>query len=307
MLDNYVTEQPVAIRIIKNAVDKNKLSHAYLLETNGYINKELFAISLAKYLLCPNKYTNNDKCVNCTQCQNIDKNIFDDLKIIKPADDSLWIKKDQLLDLQKDLATMSVQSGKKVYIITDATKLNTSSANSMLKFLEEPTPNIIAILLADNVHQLLDTIVSRCQILTLNPNLDNKKIDEYLSVDVEDIDLIINTITNFLKQFEQKKEQTIIYAKKLFHNNIVSKNDLIAAFEMMMLYYKDALNTKINGQAELFMDIDQKVLENSIQELNRRINVILELKKGIYINANTNLLIDELIMELGGMYENRRY
>ncbi len=306
MLDEYEKDQPIAIKIIKNAVLKNKISHAYLLETNGYIEKENFAICLAKYLLCPNKYSNNSNCVNCTQCKNIDKNIFEDLKIIRPIDDSLWIKKDQLIELQKDLSTKSVQSGKKIYIITDATKLNASSSNSMLKFLEEPNPNIIAILLADNIHQLLDTIVSRCQIISLNPTFKDKKLEEYLSVTVENIDLIENTIVNFLKQFEIKKEQTIIYAKKLFHNNITSKNDLIAAFEMMLLYYKDALSLKLNGQAEVFNEIDKNILNNSIQELNRRISILLELKKKIYVNANTNLLIDKLIIEMGGMYENSR-
>ncbi len=306
MLDNYINEQPVAIKVIKNAVSKNKLAHAYLLETNGYIEKENFAICLAKYLLCPNNYSNNNNCVKCTQCQKIDKNLFDDLKIISPEDDSLWIKKDQLIELQKDMSTMSIQSGKKVYIITDATKLNTSSSNSILKFLEEPNPNIIAILLADNIHQLLDTIVSRCQIISLNPTFKDKQLEEYLSVNVEDVEIIKNTVVNFLKQFETKRENLIIYTKKLFHNNITVKNDLIAAFEMMMLYYKDALSIKLNGQAEIFKEIDDNILNNSIEELNRRISVLLELKKKIYVNANTNLLIDKLIIEMGGMYENSR-
>lgn len=306
MLDKYIKDQPVAIKIIKNAVSKNKVSHAYLLETNGYIDKEDFAICLAKYLLCPNNYSDNTNCVKCTQCQNIDKNLYEDLKIVKPEDDSLWIKKDQLIELQKDMSTMSVQSGKKVYIITDATKLNASSSNSILKFLEEPSPNIIAILLADNIHQLLDTIVSRCQIISLNPTFKNKKLEEYLSVNVEDIELIKTTAINFLKQFETKHENLIIYTKKLFHNNVVDKNDLIAAFELMMLYYKDALSIKLNGQPLVFGEIDEKVLENSIKELNRRINILLDLKKKIYVNANTNLLIDKLIIELGGMYEDSR-
>lgn len=175
MLDDFQKDQEKACRIIKNAVNKNKVSHAYLLETNGYIMKEEFAVSFAKYLLCP-KNNSKTNCVECTQCQNIDKNLYDDLKIVRPDADSLWIKKEQLLELQKDFSTKSIHSGKKVYIITDATKLNTSSSNSMLKFLEEPNPNIIAILLADNIHQLLDTIVSRCQIISLNPSFSEKNL-----------------------------------------------------------------------------------------------------------------------------------
>ena len=302
MLDEYKNTQLIAYKMIINAIEKNRCSHAYLLETNGLIDKENFALAFAKYLLCPYNYSNNKNCVNCKQCSNIDKNIFEDLKIIRP--DGLWIKKEQLLELQDDFKTKSVISGKKVYIITDATKLNASSSNSILKFLEEPKENIIAILLADNIHQLMDTIVSRCQMIPLVNNFNNKNIENYLSVKVENIDLIFNTTINFVKQLEKLKENTLLYTKKIFHNNIVEKNDLIASFEIMILYYKEALNIKLNGKSEIFNELDKIILENSIENLNNKISKLIELKNKIYLNANTNLLIDKLIIELGGSYEN---
>ena len=304
MLDEYKDTQSIAYKMIINAVKKNRCSHAYLLETNGLIDKEDFAKAFAKYLLCPYNYLNNKQCVNCTQCNNIDKGIFEDLKVIKP--DGLWIKKEQLLELQEEFKTKSVISGKKVYIITDASKLNDSSSNSILKFLEEPKENIIAILLADNVHQLLDTIVSRCQIIPLTNVLNDKNIENYISVKVEDINLILTTTLNFVKELETKKEKTILFTKKIFHNNIIEKNDLIASFEIMILYYKDALNKKLDRKTEIFNDINDKLLENSIEELNYKINKLIDLKGKIYINANTNLLIDKLIIELGGSHEDSR-
>ena len=64
-----------------------------------------------------------------------------------------------------------------LFIIYNAEKLNTSSANTILKFLEEPEENIIAVLTTDNRYQVLDTILSRCQNLVFAPNLkENKKI-----------------------------------------------------------------------------------------------------------------------------------
>lgn len=304
MLGEYKDTQKIAYKMITNAIEKNRCSHAYLLETNGLIDKKSFALAFAKYLLCPYNYLDKQHCVNCTQCKNIDKGIFEDLKVIEP--DGLWIKKEQLLELQEDFKTKSVISGKKVYIITDASKLNASSSNSILKFLEEPKENIIAILLADNVHQLLDTIVSRCQIIPLINNINNNEIENYLSVKVEDIDLILNTTINFIKQLEKLKENTILYTKKLFHNTIVEKNDIIASFEIMILYYKEALNIKLNRKTEVFSEVDELLLNNSVESLNNKINKLIELKNKIYINANTNLLIDKLIIELGGSYENSR-
>ena len=55
-------------------------------------------------------------------------------------------------------------------IIKETEKLNASSANTILKFLEEPEDGIIAILLTDNRYHVLDTILSRCQILSLKEN-----------------------------------------------------------------------------------------------------------------------------------------
>ena len=305
MLDEFIEEQKVAHRILKNTVIKNKCSHAYLIETNGYIKKEELAKAFAKYLLCPYNYSNNLKCVDCTQCDKIDKNIFGELKIIEP--DGMWIKKEQLLELQEEFKMKSIMANKKVYIITDATKLNPSASNSMLKFLEEPSDNIVAILLADNIHQLLDTIISRCQIITLNKTLQSdNKLESLLSVKVENLDIIKDTTINFINNIEKQKEKTILFTKKLFHNNIQDKNDLIASFEIMLLYYKEAINKKLNRKLELFDNVDE-IVNNEIEDLNKKIRIITNLKGKIYVNANTNLLVDKLILELGGTYENSGY
>lgn len=302
MLDEYKEEQKIAYKVLKNAVLKDKCAHAYLIETNGYIKKEEFALSIAKYILCPNKYSNSQKCVNCTQCQNIDKNIFSEVKIIRPEKDSLWIKKEQLIELQEEFMTKSLLANKKIYIITDATKLNTSSANSILKFLEEPADNIIAILLADNIHQLLDTIVSRCQIISLvNKKTKENMLESLISVKIENIEEIKEATINYINELEKNKKEMILYNKKYFHNNIKEKNEIIASFEIMILYYKDAINLKLNRKPEVIENINNILMNNTIDKLNEKIKIITNLKKNIYVNANTNLLMDKLVIELGGV------
>ena len=57
---------------------------------------------------------------------------------------------------------------KRIYIIKECDKMNLQTANSILKFLEEPADNIIAILMTNNISKLLETIVSRCQLIRLN-------------------------------------------------------------------------------------------------------------------------------------------
>ena len=302
MLDEYIEEQKIAYKVLKNAVMKDKCSHAYLFETNGYIKKEKFALAFAKYVLCPNKYSNNQKCVNCTQCDNIDKNIFSEIKIISPDKDSLWIKKEQLVELQNEFKTKSLLANKKIYIITDATKLNTSSANSILKFLEEPADNIIAILLADNIHQLLDTIVSRCQIVSLvNKKTKENLLESLISVKLDNLEEIKENTINYINELEKNKKEMILFNKKYFHNYIKEKNELIASFEIMILYYKEAINLKLNLDNEIIDNVNNILLNNTIEELNKKIKIITDLKKNIYVNANTNLLLDKLVIELGGV------
>ena len=56
----------------------------------------------------------------------------------------------------------------RIYIIKDCDKMNKQASNSLLKFLEEPVPGIIAILMTNHIGKLLDTIISRCQLIRLH-------------------------------------------------------------------------------------------------------------------------------------------
>ena len=162
MLDDFISDQAIAYKIFKNSISKNKLSHAYLINTNGYHKGFDFAKAFAKYLLCPNNETESHEC---SVCHLIDNNSYSEFKVIEA--DGLWIKKEQTDELQ-EMFSMKSLSGRKVYIINGVENLNISASNSILKFLEEPEEGIVAILITDNIYKVLGTIVSRCQVINLN-------------------------------------------------------------------------------------------------------------------------------------------
>jgi len=316
MLDDFSLEQNIVYKTLINSVKNNKYSHAYLIETNGYSKGLDLAISFAKYLLCPNSYSNNKNCGNCSQCMNIDKNEFIELKIIDP--EGQWIKKSQLEELQEIFSKKSVVGNKKVYIINKAEKLNVASSNSLLKFLEEPEEGIIAILITENMYQLLSTIVSRCQVLSLKNkmNLDNlstkDRIAHHLSNNKEDIENFINNdesivkiekLIEFIKYYEENHSNTLIYINKLWNEIFKEKTDIYNAFAMMLLFYKDVLNLKLGKVIEIYTDYVNVVNEieekNNLDEITSKINVIMDLREKIKFNINSNLLIDKLIIELG--------
>lgn len=312
MLDKYQEKQNIVYKVLKNAIVKNKISHAYLFETNGFPDAKDLAISFAKALLCPYNYTNHEKCVNCTQCQNIDKNCFLELKIISP--EGLWIKKEQLDELQKEFSMKSVESDKKIYIIENADRLNASSANTILKFLEEPNDNIIAILIADNAYQVLETIVSRCQIVSFKKfqlfadESFSKKLQTLINIpdEIKEEEKLlekIESIIQFVQYLETKELDCILFTQRLWHENISGKEMNLFAFDILTLYYKDMINKKIGRNNNVFEDkdmIDSIIEKNSLLDLNKKLKNIIDLKNQIQYNANAVLLVDRLIIELVG-------
>jgi len=317
MLDEFKNEQPVVYKTLLNSVKNNRCSHAYLIESNGYSKALDLALAFAKYILCPDSYTNCEKCDNCSQCKNIDNKEFLELKIIEA--EGQWIKKNQLEELQYDFSKKSILGNKKVYIINGAEKLNISSSNSLLKFLEEPEEEIIAILITNNIYQLLDTIISRCQILTLNPSKENNmgNILEILGNNLynnkEEIDNYINNeesltkvekIIEFIKYYEDNKLNTLAYINKLWNQHFSDKQEISNAMNILLLFYKDVFNKFLGNNIEVFKeyvnDIEYVVQKNKIDVIISKINVIMNLKEKIKFNINNNLLMDKLLIELEG-------
>ncbi len=313
MLDDYKSKQPIVYKILKNAIINDKCSHAYLFETNGFTESFDFIMSFIKSLLCPNKYLNNNNCNNCHQCEVIKSGNFPEIKIINP--DGLWIKKEQLQELQNEFNKKAIIGTKKVYIINHADKLNKSSANSILKFLEEPDNNIVAILITDNIYEVLETIRSRCQIIGLksdiikyeenSTSLENIKKTLCLEKSQdENIDIKITKVIDFVNFYEEKKLDTILYFNKIWNDYIKTKEELQEAFEIIILYYKDILNKKMSREIKLFKDnkenIEKITSKNTVEEICNKINIFMEFKQKIKYNANTNLLMDKLIITLEG-------
>ena len=163
MID-VLDEQKLFFDFIRKEIMDNKVSHAYLIETNGYENIDIVVKEFTKLLLCKNRKENCNDC-QCNICQLINSECYPDIKIIQSEGN--YIKKEQLLSIKDEFKNKSMYGNKQIYIISDASKLNGSSANTMLKFLEEPEEDIIAILLVDNRYKVLDTILSRCQVHSL--------------------------------------------------------------------------------------------------------------------------------------------
>lgn len=316
MLDEFQKDQPIVYQILKNTVQKQNFSHAYLLEMNGYSKGLDLATSFAKEIFCVDKDIKN--CEHCHICKMVESGNYPELRMIEP--DGMWIKKEQLVELQEEFSKKAIIGNKKIYIINHVDHLNQASANSILKFLEEPEENIIAILITDNVYQVLPTIQSRCQIVSFssrnllyeNAQDEKSKIAAIIASREEEYQQLIeqnsfqekiNAAIHFVQYYEENGYITVLYTQKLWHDFFSEKSDFSLGFQLVSLYYKDILNALLHRKTEIFTCDDKMkriISKNKEQTIAKKIKTVLELRQAIQVNANNNLLMDKLILSLQG-------
>lgn len=267
------------ISYIDKLIDNSKISHTYLIEVGNYDEDYNFVIDFVKMILC-NLHYEDLSSSNNHLIHLIDTNNFPDIMVIEPEGSS--IKKSQLLDLQKEFNNKSLYDTKRVYIIKNAEKLNSSSANTILKFLEEPENDIIALLLTDNRYHVIDTIISRCQILTL-------KEDNFVFNDNEDI-------INLLECIIKPKDFFIRY--NYFINNVIVDKE--SAFNKFSIIEK--LLTQYLNHCYCYNDINDDIA-NILDRFDKSsilntISILEDSLKKLDFNVNYKLWVDSLFSSL---------
>ncbi len=306
MLKKYEQEQPIAIKILNNTLKRETISHAYLFITNNYIEAINLVKDFAKEIIVKDI---KDLKIKNQIITMINNEVYLDLKIIEP--DGLWIKKNQTLDLQKEFSLKTNQNFKKVYIIKDAEKLNQHAANSILKFLEEPEENIYALLICENSNQMLETIKSRCIQINLTNNLTKSlnnlgtidKIKTMFELEEEDLNEFIKNTFQILINVENFSNQLILNSNDML--KIIQKDrlKLNLFFDLIILIYKDIINNLLANKINVFTDYKEEIKiltkTNTIKTVIKKMNKTIKYKERIKYNANINLLMEKLILNIG--------
>ena len=318
MLDDYKQLQPNLYKIVTKTIVTNHYSHAYLIEAPITIDSKKIILSVVKSFLCPQHATNFFLCGNCKICQRIDDNNYSELMSIDCLTDN--IKKQTIIDLKNIFSQKIIEGNKKICVIYNCHMLNTQSGNSLLKFIEEPENDVIIILVTDNINQVLKTIVSRCMIIKLKNNLllsvnpsehsAVQHLSHILAADgqanldqlpKEDNQIFLDKIMEFIKTYEKIKLDVLLDINNLWFNYIEGKEKTVLAFELMILFYKDVLNKMILGEVSIFNDYDETIkniqVTNNCTSIINKIKILLNLKNMILYNVNSNLLIDQLVIQ----------
>ena len=282
MLDMFKDEQALFCEEIDNCIKNNKISHAFLIETKGYDKKDELIVSFIKTLF--KLYSNDEEFLNISNL--IDNNTFSDLMIIEA--DGAFIKKEQVLDIKENFKTTSIENRPRIYWINDADKLNKYAANSLLKFLEEPEGNIIAILDTDNRYRVIETIRSRCQIYGL---INNKHEDN-------EIDSIIVDIISTL---EKKGVESITYLSMTLENDLRNRDFWINTFKVMIDIYENAIRKLENLDYINYGDVLDLILKsNDVKKIVNKIDVLFTTLSNLDYNLNINMMLDKFIIEFTG-------
>lgn len=168
--------QEHVVTAISNALDNNRLHHAYLFTGTRGVGKTTIARIFAKSLNCESGLSANP-CGQCGTCKDIEQGRFVDLLEIDAASRT---KVDDTRELLDNVQYRPTQGDYKVYLIDEVHMLSKHSFNALLKTLEEPPPHVKFLLATTDPQKLPVTILSRCLQFNLKA-LSREQIQQQLS------------------------------------------------------------------------------------------------------------------------------
>lgn len=211
----------------------------------------------------------------------VDDNNYPDITVV--SSETSIIKKSSIIELQKEFNNKSLFNNYKIYIIKEVEKLNGYSANTILKFLEEPEDNIIAFLLTDNRFHVIDTILSRCQILSLKESSYDYSFDDDK---IDFLNYILNPEDFFINYNELIKNK--------YPDKLIFKDMLINSEKIILDYISCSDDKKINN------DINILLSKYDNRKLIGIISIIEDYLVKLEFNINYKLWVDSLFSSLIG-------
>ncbi len=203
------------LRALTNALEQERLHHAYLFAGTRGVGKTTIARILAKCLNCEKGLT-AEPCGSCSACTEIDEGRFVDLIEVDAASKT---KVDDTRELLDNVQYSPARGRFKVYLIDEVHMLSKSSFNALLKTLEEPPPHVKFLLATTDPQKLPATVLSRClqfNLKRLTPKLIRDRLEyickeEAVGADAASLALIARAADGSLRDALSLLDQAIAY------------------------------------------------------------------------------------------------
>lgn len=313
------------IEYIQSAVQKDKVSHAYILNGERGSGKKLLANLFAMTLQCQN--SKSDPCYDCHDCRQImSGNHPDVIRVTHEKPNTISVD-DVRTQINNDIMIKPYSGKYKIYIVPEADLMTPQAQNAILKTIEEPPAYAIIFLLTENTESLLPTIRSRCVVLKLR-NIKDKLIKKYLMEEMEIPDYQAEICASFAQgnmgkaialasseHFNEIKEEMIQLMKYINEMDIAEivrairkletfKLNISDCLDLIMVWYRDVLLYKatkdVNGV--IFKDqmdfIQERANRSSYEGIEEILDALEKAKARLKANVNFDLTMELLLLTI---------
>jgi DNA polymerase III subunit gamma/tau len=271
---NQFVGQTSICRILKNALESQRIHHAYLFTGTRGVGKTSLARLLAKCLNCQEKITPTP-CEQCSTCLGLNTNRFTDLIEVDAASRT---KVEDTRDLLADVHYAPCQGRYKIYLIDEVHMLSAHSFNALLKTLEEPPPHVVFLLATTEPQRLPATILSRClqfhlktlSVKLITQHLANILNHENIVYEESALTILAQAAQGSLRDALSLLDQAIAYGGQSINEQevktllgSVSSLDIIKLLEALILGDTVALWSiieQLNEQAADFLHVLDELL-----------------------------------------------
>ncbi len=289
-----VVGQQHIIKTLQNAIQLNKVAHAYLFCGPRGTGKTTLAKIMAKALNCQNGPT-IDPCDECDICKGIQKGTISDVVEIDAASNN---GADDIRALRDSVKYMPAVGKYKVYIIDEVHMLSNAAFNALLKTLEEPPKHVIFILATTEPYKLPSTILSRCQrfdfeSLSEEDILKRLKIvvkEENIKITLEALNQIACSAEGGMRDALSLLDQTISFSinDEISVNDVLSVSGNVGYKELLMI-----LNNCLDANGTDALKRIDLVLKEG-KEVPRIINDLIIFLRDVLLFKNNAILDDKL-------------